>query len=117
MEMIHVLKQPMIWGTAKDNNYYLIPAGTTLYYDGSMPEGFDRYKIYVNVEGVRLAPLETVQSGTIIPAGIYPIYKEHLLQLLNTVRLDAEDIKLILENGQFTREDKEEIKKILEKKE
>ena len=117
MELIHVLKHPMIWGgTAKDDNYYLIPAGTTLYYERSMPEGFSTYRIYVNVEGVRLDPHESIQTGTIKPARIYPILKEDLLGLLKTVRLDAEDIKSILENGNFTREDKEEIKKILEKK-
>ena len=114
MEEMHVLKHPMIIGTEKNNGYYMVPKGTTLYFDAAMPEGFFRYRMYVNVFSTRLKHEANVPAGSINPESIFPIDKAQLLSMFNTIRLDKDDLKLILDNGQFSPADKREIIEYLE---
>jgi hypothetical protein len=105
----------MLLGTAKKPNYYLLPSGTTLYYDGSLPEGVVRYRIYVNVEGVQHELQPVADPETISPATLYPVGKDDLISLLNAVKLDKDDVKAILSNGQFSDSDKKEIADMLQR--
>jgi hypothetical protein len=71
-ELVFKLKKPLRIATDKaDERRYMLPPGTTLYFDKSMPEGFDRFHVYINVEGVslRLEPLE--REGMIAPLSGY----------------------------------------------
>ncbi|MFY0574897.1 hypothetical protein ACN28S_11475 [Cystobacter fuscus] len=103
---IHVLETPLKIATdTQAKQYYLLPAGTTLYYDGAMPEGFTRYKVYVNIEGkaLSLAPME--KPGLIAPLTAYPLDKDELLALLAAYPLDKEDLTRILHSIPATRRD------------
>lgn len=52
---VHTLKAPLVLVSDQPaNTVHLLPIGTTLYYEKSFPEGFTRYKIYVNVDRMPL---------------------------------------------------------------
>nr|WP_206425903.1 hypothetical protein [Ralstonia solanacearum] len=49
----HKLQFPLtLSGGTVDRPACILPKGTSLYYDQAFPEGFVRYRVYVNVEGV-----------------------------------------------------------------
>jgi len=59
--MVHVLEKPLEIITDEEKPSF-IPAGTYLYYDGSLKNiSIDRYYIYVNVEHLKL-PLRPVEN-------------------------------------------------------
>jgi hypothetical protein len=67
-QLVYKLKKPLRIATDKaDEKRYMLPPGTLLYFDKSMPEGFDRFHVYINVEGVdlELEPIE--REGLIAP--------------------------------------------------
>lgn len=113
MEKIHILKAPLSIGSEKDVNYYLLPKGTYLYFDSAFPEGFNRYKIYVNIkENLALQDnIEHVEA----PISADSISKTLLLDLLKNVKLDKDDIKSILNNGKYSDADKIEVAELLKK--
>ena len=113
MEKIHILKAPLSIGSEKDNNYYLLPKGAYLYFDTVFPEGFTRYRLYVNIkDNLELRDnIERVEA----PLSAHSITKDRLLNLLANVKLDKDDIKTILENGEFSDSDKKEIAELLNK--
>lgn len=113
-EKIHVLERPMLVGANAEHAYYMLPAGVTLYWDGDMPEGFSRYKVYFNVEGQRLVEREQKVPGAITPATLQPIYKEELLDLLKLMKLSAADISAIIAGAQFTDEDRQQVRAVLD---
>lgn len=115
MEKIHVLKHPLLLGSEDNAGYHLIPAGTTLYYEHSMPEGFSTYRIYINVEGGRLPLEENKPTHSIKPASAFSIDKNQLLSLLRDVELRPNDLEAILNNGNFSLEEKKEIHDLLKK--
>jgi hypothetical protein len=45
----------------------MLPIGTTLYFDKSFPEGFTRYKVYVNIDRMPLALRELSDPSEIDP--------------------------------------------------
>jgi hypothetical protein len=50
-----MLKAPLVLVSSQPTKtLHLLPAGTTLYFEQSYPEGFTRYKIYVNVDRMPL---------------------------------------------------------------
>lgn len=79
---IHVLAYPLRVASPAQNDWYLLPAGTTLYYEESMAEGFDRYRVYVNVEGAALEVTEAPFRNYIAPLSAYPIEGKDILPLL-----------------------------------
>lgn len=110
MTRVHELAFPlMLQGSAGISSKYLLPKGTWLYYDKAFPEGFVRYRIYVNVDGVKLESRELADS-TITPLTAYPIGKPELLKLLRDHPLSKGDLASILQSGQLT---KEEIREVL----
>lgn len=112
MTSVHELKFPlMLQGSASTGSDYLLPKGTSLYYEKAFPEGFVRYRIYVNVEGVKLESRELADATTISPLTAYPIGKPELLKLLREHPLSKNDLAAILQSGQLTKDD---IKSVLE---
>ncbi len=106
---IHRLTTPLQLSTEQASNG-LLPVGTTLYYDTSFPEGFSRYKIYVNIDRMPL-PLENLPDPTMIaPLETAPFRQEALLKLLRNHPLTRKDLDTILSTGYLS---KDEIKEVL----
>jgi hypothetical protein len=104
---IHVLQAPMLVRTKDpDKPYYLLPAGTALYFHGSMPEGFDRYFIYVNTRAqLPTAPEE--KPGLIDPIWVDPIDDQNLSGVLQKYPLTRNDLARILKAQKMKRADLE----------
>ncbi|TBO31108.1 hypothetical protein EYS42_07600 [Aquabacterium lacunae] len=115
-EKIHVLERPMLIGSNSENAYFMLPAGVTLYWDGDMPEGFSRYKVYFNVEGHRLKERAQEVPGAITPTSLQPISKEEMIDLLGLMKLNAKDVNDILSSSKFSDEDRREVRAMLEEK-
>jgi hypothetical protein len=106
---IHVLRHPLRIASAARDEWYLLPAGTTLYYDDSMPEGFDRYRIYLNVEGGDLDLSQVSDRYYIAPLSAYPIEGEDILRLIRSYPVNKEDLIGLLKAKPLTAEDAREI--------
>lgn len=106
---IHRLTTPLQLSTEQASNG-LLPVGTTLYYDTSFPEGFSRYKIYVNINRMSLE-LETLRDPTMIdPVDAIAFRQDALLKLLRNHPLTRKDLDTILSTDYLT---KDEIKEVL----
>ena len=111
MVKTHKLEFPlMLTGSGMAGRNYLLPPGTTLYYEQAFPEGFIRYKIYVNVEGIDLKSTPQADPTLVEPISAYPIGNLELRKLLNEYPLSKEELASILKSGQLS---KEEIKELL----
>src|SRR5690606_24726964 len=69
MKMIKTKEPLLIEGPNGDENYYVLPLGTTLYHDKSFPEGHDRYVVYLNHKGARAhdeVPMKPEYGGSFI---------------------------------------------------
>lgn len=53
----------------------MLPVGTTLYFDRSFPEGFTRYKVYVNIDRMPLTLRKLPDSNEIEPIEARAFYK------------------------------------------
>lgn len=110
MPRVHKLEQPlMLSGTGADGQRYLLPAGTSLYYDQAYPEGFVRYKVYVNVEGVKLESKESTEQFWLEPLTAYPVDADVLKKLLREYPLTKADLAAILGSGNLSKEDIREL--------
>lgn len=109
---VHKLKAPlMLVGGASNDHQYLLPAGTSLYFDQAFPEGFVRYKIYVNVEGVSLDAAPPTDKFWLDPLTAFPVGKEQLGKLLKDYPLSKDELRGILAGGALSKDD---IKSLLE---
>lgn len=112
MTKVHVLTSPMLLASPKTSKVqHLLPAGTTLYFDKSFPEGFTRYKVYVNVDRFPLALADQTDPNLIDPIEATPIDANDLRKLLNDYPLGRDDLSAILKSSKLSRED---IRKVLE---
>lgn len=111
METIHLLKVPLYIGGEEYPSPYVIPAGTRLYYDGSLAEGVSRYRIYVNVKSDLL--LSRNEDGAIDPISAEPMSKDDVLHFMRGVRLSVADIKSLISEGGYSAEDRREIERHL----
>ncbi len=103
---IHILTEPMLIGTEESQGKrYLLPKGTTLYFDKTMPEGFDRYFLFVNIEGKPLKLENPEKPGLVAPISAYPIEKSELIDLINSYPLDKQDLARILKSIPAKRQD------------
>jgi hypothetical protein len=110
--MMHKLKAPlMLSGGAVSKHQYLLPAGATLYYDQAFPEGFVRYKIYVNVEGVSLDVAPATDKFWLDPLVAFPVGKEQLKKLAEDYPITKDELREILSSGSVS---KDEIRQLLE---
>lgn len=105
----HRLEQPLIIGGGPGQTAALLPAGTSLYFDQAFPEGFVRYKVYVNVEGVRLESHESQEKFWLSPLSARPVDGEQLRKLLRDYPLSRDDLAAILEHSPVTREEIREL--------
>ncbi|MDI1260549.1 hypothetical protein [Aquabacterium sp.] len=107
-----VLEFPLLLeGSSAPGQTYLLPKGTTLYYEQAFPEGFVRYRMYVNVEGVKLEPRDIADPTAISPVTAYPAGKAELRKLLSEYPLSKDDLQAILKSSVMT---KEEIRSLLD---
>ena len=110
--LVHKLKAPlMLAGGDANDHQYLLPAGTSLYFDQAFPEGFVRYKVYVNVEGVSLDAVQPTDKFWLDPLLAFPVRKEQLGQLLKNYPLTKDELSKILASGALSKDD---IKSLLE---
>lgn len=110
--LVHKLKAPlMLAGGDASDHQYLLPAGTSLYFDQAFPEGFVRYKVYVNVEGVSLDAVQPTDKFWLDPLLAFPVRKEQLGQLLKNYPLTKDELSKILASGALSKDD---IKSLLE---
>lgn len=111
MPKVHKLEFPlMLSGGAADSPPTILPKGTSLYYDQAFPEGFVRYIVYVNIEGVKLEPHEASEKFWLDPLTAIPFDKDSLRKLLATYPLSKADLSAILGSGQIS---KQEIRELL----
>jgi hypothetical protein len=112
MTKVHELQFPlMLQASEPTGTNYLLPKGTLLYYDQAFPEGFVRYRVYVNVDGVKLESRQLDDPTLISPLTAFPVGKAELIKLLREHPLSKADLSAILKSGQLT---KEEIRSVLE---
>lgn len=109
MTEIHTLKYPILLSGDNSNNlFHILPKGTTLYFDKTFDEGFDRYKVYINIK----EPLElsTLDDPTKVrPIWGYTADKATLKSLLQDYPLTKNDLQSILKSGQLSKEDVKEV--------
>ncbi|MGH8084816.1 MAG: hypothetical protein ACREPV_06030 [Lysobacter sp.] len=105
-QRIHTLEQPlMLEGSAEAGHNYLLPIGTTLYFDQAFPEGFIRYRVYFNVEGVDLQSSTLEDPSEIRPISAYPVDKAALAKLLREYPLTKGELASILKSSQLSKQD------------
>lgn len=110
MAYVHTLEYPLILdGSSAPGQNYLLPAGTTLYYDQGFPEGFVRYRVYVNVEGVKLEGRELADPTEISPISAYPVGKAELLKLIREYPLTKNELGSILKSEYLSKDDIKEV--------
>lgn len=112
MPLVHKLEFPLLLaGAGSTTHHYLLPQGTSLYYDQAFPEGFVRYKVYVNVEGVKLESREATEKFWLDPLTAFPVDAEQLRKLLRDYPLTKDDLAAILKSSKIS---KAEIRGLLE---
>ena len=111
MPLVHKLEVPLMFnGAGSANHQYLLPEGTTLYYDQSFPEGFTRFKVYFNVEGVKLESHDSTEKFWIDPLTAFPVDQQQLRKLLKDYPISKAELSLILKSSNIS---KEEIRQLL----
>ncbi|MGX4643417.1 hypothetical protein [Massilia sp. SYSU DXS3249] len=71
---VHILKAPLVLvGDRPTTKLHLLPAGTILYVDQSFPEGFTRYRIYVNVDRMPLELKDLEDPAEVAPLEARPL--------------------------------------------
>ncbi|SPC16467.1 conserved hypothetical protein [Cupriavidus taiwanensis] len=100
----------MIEAGNSDSPAAMLPRGTSLYLDRAFPEGFVRYKVYINVEGSKLEPRDTTEKFWLDPLTATHLDKHSLHALLKRFPLGKDDFSAVLGSGQLT---KEEIRDLL----
>ena len=111
MPLVHKLKAPLLFnGAGTERHQYLLPAGTSLYFDQAFPEGFVRYKVYFNVEGVLLESTESTEKFWLDPLTAFPVDQAQLRKLLKDYPISKEELSTILKSGSIS---KDEIRQLL----
>lgn len=106
MPRVVQLDQPLLLaGGSADGPLSLLPKGTTLYFDQAFPEGFVRYKVYVNIEGIKLDSKEVGDNYGINPLTAFPADKDTLRNLLLDYPITKDDLASILKSGLISKED------------
>lgn len=107
----YFLRKPIRVSSSNVNNYYFLPPGTTLYYDDSFSEGFDRFHVYIDVKGEKLL-LEDISRPDLIAPETADVIRsgEYFMPLLADYPLTKNDLLSILkENPPEARKDAETI--------
>jgi hypothetical protein len=110
MTKVHELEYPLVLATdSSSNSVSLLPKGTTLYFDKSYPEGFTRYKVYINVDRMPLKLTELADPTTIIPIDAYAPEKDVLQKSLRDLPLTKKDLEGILKSPYLSKTDVREV--------
>lgn len=113
MTKIHKLEYPLIvFGDEQSKNAHMLPKGTVLYYDKSYPEGFTRYKVYINIDRMPLELMDLQDSTEIIPIDAMAPSKDDLVRLIQDYPLTKSDLESILSSKKIS---KEEMREVFEK--
>ncbi|WP_443113030.1 hypothetical protein [Herbaspirillum seropedicae] len=105
---IHRLTTPLQLSTEQASNG-ILPVGTSLYYDTSFPEGFSRYKIYVNIDRMPLE-LETLQDPTMIdPVEATAFSQDAVVKRLRNHPLTKDELRAIINSGYLSKDDIKEV--------
>jgi len=111
MPLVHKLKAPLMFnGAGVAEQQYILPAGTSLYFDQAFPEGFVRYKVYFNVEGVNLESHESTDKFWLDPLTAFPPSRTETEKLLSGYPLKKNELAEILKSSYLS---KEEIRELL----
>jgi hypothetical protein len=111
MTKIHELEFPLLVSSDRESKItHMLPSGTTMYFDQAYPEGFTRYKVYVNVDRLPLGLKELSDPTAILPIEGAAPTGDDLKKLLSSYPLTKNDLEAILKSGKVTRE---EIKALL----
>lgn len=108
---VHKLEYPLILSSdLSSKNTHMLPKGTVLYFDKSYPEGFTRYKIYVNIDRMPLKLDDLSDPTEIAPIDAVAPSKDDLIKILRDYPLTKSDLESILDSKRIS---KEEIRDIL----
>ncbi|MHC8386978.1 hypothetical protein ACYZTM_02730 [Pseudomonas sp. MDT2-39-1] len=96
-------------GPNGDENYYVLPLGTTLYRDKSFPEGHDRYVVYLNHKGAiahEEVPMRPEYQGNFIsPLWMSNVDSDALKRIFKRFPLSKEDVAAAIKSNEITRDD------------
>ncbi|MCE3605097.1 hypothetical protein LXA47_15960 [Massilia sp. P8910] len=110
MTKVHVLEAPLLLQSNEMNDYlHLLPKGTTLYYDTSFPEGFSRYKVYINIDRMPLALKELTDPTMVDPLTAHALDAGDLRRVLRDYPLSKRDLESILKSKALSRDDIKEV--------
>jgi hypothetical protein len=108
---VHKLESPLLLSSDNPSkNMHMLPKGTVMYFDQSYPEGFTRYKVYINVDRMPLSLVELSDPTSISPIDANAPDKEDLKKLLKDYPVTKADLNAILKSTAMS---KEEIKEVL----
>ncbi|TBN47429.1 hypothetical protein EYC95_10040 [Pseudomonas sp. BGI-2] len=109
MSMIKTKEPLLIEGPNGDENYYVLPLGTTLYRDKSFPEGHDRYVVYLNHKGAiahEEVPMRPEYQGDFIsPLWMSNVDSDALKKIFKRFPLSKEDVAAAIKSNKITRDD------------
>ncbi|MGZ8293761.1 MAG: hypothetical protein ACXWVG_12010 [Telluria sp.] len=107
---VHILQAPLlIASNSATTNLHLLPAGTSLYFDESYPEGFTRYKAYINIDRMPLSLSKLVDSSEIDPIEARALDKSELAMALRDCPLTRQELEAILHSKQLSIEEIQEV--------
>jgi hypothetical protein len=101
------LEQPLlIEAEGEAGNFHVLPAGTPMYKDASLPEGHTRYIVYVNVKGgPALQKVESDEAQLIDPVWGYPVRPEDVPAPVAETPVSKDELVRILKARKMTREE------------
>lgn len=109
MKMIKTKEPLLIEGPNGDDNFYVLPLGTTLYHDKSFPEGHDRYVVYLNHKGViahEEVPMKPEYGGSFIdPLWLAKVDADTLKEIFKRFPLSKKDIAAAIKANELTKDD------------
>lgn len=101
---VHMLDAPMV--LSADNmsaHLHLLPKGTTLYFDQGFAEGFQRYRVYVNIDRMPLALKQLDDPTMIAPLQARAADPAELSGAPRKPVLSKQELAAILASGSMTR--------------
>jgi len=109
MKMIKTKEPLLIEGPIGDENYYVLPQGTTLYHDKSFPEGHERYVVYLNHKGTiahEEVPMKPEYGGSFIdPLWLANVDANTLQEIFKRFPLSKKDIVAAIKANEITKDD------------
>jgi hypothetical protein len=109
---VHKLASPLVLESNEETNgFSMLPKGTVLYFDRAYPEGFTRYKVYVNIDRMPLKLEALADPTSIDPLEASAPDKETLKKLPRECEypLTKNDLDAMLKSGKFSRDEVTEV--------